>query len=121
MRTNPVDKKLSSKMKKQIREAWESSSGKLYTTEEILNHLERVRTCFTNLTHSFMEDGELSLVQYCLDRIDQITAMFERIENGRAQADLETARTIWAQPILLAKAEDVDFKHLLAEGMVGDA
>lgn len=116
-----TEKAKNAELKKLVRRAWKQAKGQTFSTAEILDHLERVRTCFTALTNSMLEGGDLGGVKYCLDRIDQITSMFERIENGRAQADVEASRTIWAQPIVFETPEAAEFQHLVAGGMMGDA
>lgn len=106
-----AEEKRQAAFKRRVRSAMRQAKGRPYTTSEILDKLDRGRTCFVTVMYEQLASGELDYVKYCLDRIREITELFERIETQRANADVETAKTIWAAPLILDRAENIDLEH----------
>lgn len=113
-----ADKKYNAALKRRAKRAWASSKLETFTTSQLVDYLNKTRTFFARLMMAQLEAGEMDYIKYCIDRISDITKLFEDIENGKAQADIEMAKTIWAQPIMLDGVNCVDLNHFLEEGRV---
>lgn len=113
-----ADKRYNAALRRRAKKAWVDSKLETFTTSQLVEHLNKGRTFFMRLMMSQLEAGELDYVKYCIDRVSEITKLFEDIENGKAQADIGMAKTIWAQPIMLDGVNCVDLNHFLEEGRV---
>lgn len=105
--------KINNKLRRKIAKLWADSEGITYTTDEVLTILRRIRAFYLSLWQSQLEDGDIELNAFCKAMTEDLTALFSKIENERAQADVEVAKTITRYPLMLAPAEAVDFAHIL--------
>lgn len=92
---------------------WAQAQIKTYSTDEILEQLDKVRTFYLNCLVSDLEKGNIKDGPHYLTMVKRITRLFEDIRNERGDADVITARTIAKYPLLLAPSEMIDFGHLL--------